>query len=84
MIQTLNLWQVDAFTKEPFKGNPAAVIVLYEEICDELMQTLLKTTYLKLLLYSNVMVRILYYVGSPQCLKLTFVVMRPWHLRIFI
>lgn len=40
MIQILNLWQVDAFTKEPFKGNPAAVIVLYEEICDELMQNI--------------------------------------------
>ena len=36
----MKFWQVDAFTKEPFKGNPAAVFVLEEEISDELMQNI--------------------------------------------
>ncbi len=36
----MKFWQVDAFTKEPFKGNPAAVFVLEEEIDDQLMQNI--------------------------------------------
>ena len=36
----MKFWQVDAFTKEPFKGNPAAVFVLKEELSDELMQNI--------------------------------------------
>lgn len=36
----MKFWQVDAFTKEPFKGNPAAVFVLKESIDDELMQNI--------------------------------------------
>jgi PhzF family phenazine biosynthesis protein len=34
----MNFWQVDAFTKEPFKGNPAAVFILQEPLQDKLMQ----------------------------------------------
>jgi PhzF family phenazine biosynthesis protein len=34
----LPFWIVDAFASEPFKGNPAAVYILHEEITDELMQ----------------------------------------------
>ncbi len=34
----MKFWQVDAFTKEPFRGNPAAVFVLEQNISDELMQ----------------------------------------------
>ena len=34
----LSFYQVDAFTDQAFGGNPAAVIILKEEISDELMQ----------------------------------------------
>ncbi len=34
----MKFWQVDAFTKEPFKGNPAAVFILHSPLSDELMQ----------------------------------------------
>lgn len=37
---TIKYWQVDAFTKERFKGNPAIVIVLTEEMDDALMQNI--------------------------------------------
>lgn len=40
MISPLNFWQVDAFTNQPFKGNPAAVFVLREEMKDSLMQNI--------------------------------------------
>jgi PhzF family phenazine biosynthesis protein len=40
MVTTLNFWQVDAFTNQPFKGNPAAVFVLHQELSDELMQNI--------------------------------------------
>ena len=33
----MKFWQVDAFTNEPFKGNPAAVFILNEELPDSLM-----------------------------------------------
>ena len=34
-------WQVDAFTDQPFKGNPAAVFLFCkEELSDELMQNI--------------------------------------------
>ena len=36
----MKFWQVDAFTKDPFKGNPAAVFVLEQEISDDLMQNI--------------------------------------------
>lgn len=34
----MKFWQVDAFTNQPFQGNPAAVFVLDKPISDELMQ----------------------------------------------
>lgn len=34
----MKFWQVDAFTENPFSGNPAAVVVLKEDISDELKQ----------------------------------------------
>jgi len=37
-MQTLPLFQVDAFTSEPFRGNPAAVCVLDRERPDSWMQ----------------------------------------------
>ena len=37
-MKSLKFWQVDAFTKEVFKGNPAAVFVLERELPDDLMQ----------------------------------------------
>ncbi|PZP56176.1 MAG: hypothetical protein DI586_04635, partial [Micavibrio aeruginosavorus] len=36
----MKFWQVDAFTKQAFKGNPAAVVILHENISDELMQNI--------------------------------------------
>lgn len=36
----MKFWQVDAFTKEPFKGNPAAVFMLEEALSDALMQNI--------------------------------------------
>jgi PhzF family phenazine biosynthesis protein len=36
----MRFWQVDAFTKEPFKGNPAAVFVLQEPLTDAVMQNI--------------------------------------------
>lgn len=40
MSKFLNFWQVDAFTKEPFKGNPAAVFILDDPLDDALMQNI--------------------------------------------
>lgn len=37
---TITLYQVDAFTREPFHGNPAAVCLLTEPMSDEWMQAL--------------------------------------------
>ena len=36
----LKVFQVDAFTSSLFKGNPAAVVILENEIPDELMQNI--------------------------------------------
>lgn len=38
MKKSLKFWQVDAFTNQVFKGNPAAVFIYDEEMSDELMQ----------------------------------------------
>ncbi|MED3661229.1 PhzF family phenazine biosynthesis protein [Ureibacillus terrenus] len=37
-MKELPIYQIDAFTGEPFKGNPAAVVVLDEWLPDEIMQ----------------------------------------------
>lgn len=37
---TMKFWQVDAFTDQPFKGNPAAVCILEKPLSDELMQNI--------------------------------------------
>lgn len=34
----LDLWQIDAFTDRPYRGNPAAVCLLHERKSDEWMQ----------------------------------------------
>lgn len=39
-MKTLSLWQVDSFTKEPFKGNPAAVVITKFPLPEELMQNI--------------------------------------------
>jgi PhzF family phenazine biosynthesis protein len=39
-MQTLPIYQVDAFTDEPFAGNPAAVVLLDAWIPDSLMQAI--------------------------------------------
>ncbi len=38
MIYPITLYQVDAFTSEPFKGNPAGVCILEKEMPEEWMQ----------------------------------------------
>ena len=40
MSKQHQFWQVDSFTTEPFKGNPAAVVILKEELSDDLMQNI--------------------------------------------
>jgi PhzF family phenazine biosynthesis protein len=39
MIKPKLIYQVDAFTSEPFKGNPAAVCILEKEMPDSWMQS---------------------------------------------
>ena len=39
-MKEFRFWQVDAFTKEKFKGNPAAVLILEKELDDQLMQNI--------------------------------------------
>ncbi|MAS86758.1 MAG: hypothetical protein CMH30_02080 [Micavibrio sp.] len=38
----MKIWQVDSFSNEPFKGNPAAVVLLDRQISDELMLNIAK------------------------------------------
>lgn len=40
MKKEIKFWQVDAFASEAFKGNPAAVFVLEEEIDDATLQSI--------------------------------------------
>lgn len=42
MNREIKTYQVDAFTEEAFKGNPAAVCILEEDISDELMKSIAK------------------------------------------
>lgn len=42
MNNKIKTYQVDAFTIEAFKGNPAAVCILEEDISDELMKNIAK------------------------------------------
>lgn len=42
MNKKITTYQVDAFTGQAFKGNPAAVCILEEDISDELMQSIAK------------------------------------------
>ncbi len=37
---TIPIYQVDAFTRKPFSGNPAAVVLLNEQMSDEWMLAL--------------------------------------------
>ncbi len=37
---TIPIYQVDAFTRKPFSGNPAAVVLLNEQMPDEWMLAL--------------------------------------------
>ena len=41
-MKELKFWQVDAFTDEPFRGNPAAIFILDKIIQDELMLKIAK------------------------------------------
>ena len=36
--KTISIYLVDAFTKEPFKGNPAAVCILQNKLEDNILQ----------------------------------------------
>ena len=42
MNKKFKIYQVDAFTSEAFKGNPAGVCILEEDISDELMKNIAK------------------------------------------
>ena len=39
-MKEFRFWQVDAFTKKAFNGNPAAVLIIEEELDDQLMQNI--------------------------------------------
>ena len=41
-MKEFKFWQVDAFTDEPFRGNPAAIFILNENLQDELMLKIAK------------------------------------------
>ena len=59
----MKMYQVDAFTKELFKGNPAAVFVMDEWLDEQLMQNiamennLSETAFVKMLDESNYEIR---------------------------
>jgi len=38
IMNRIKIYQVDAFTDEVFKGNPAGVCILEEELNEELMK----------------------------------------------
>lgn len=38
--KAISIYQVDAFTKEPFKGNPAAVCILQDKLEDNILQSI--------------------------------------------
>ncbi len=38
--KTISIYQVDAFTKEPFKGNPAAVCILQDKLEDNILKSI--------------------------------------------
>ncbi|MDZ5000569.1 PhzF family phenazine biosynthesis isomerase, partial [Clostridium perfringens] len=40
MNKEIKIYQVDAFTNKAFKGNPAAVCILEDDINDELMKSI--------------------------------------------
>ena len=61
----MKMYQVDAFTTELFKGNPAAVIVRDEWLAVDLMQNIA--------LENNLAETAMILVGSPLRLKWTFV-----------
>ncbi|MGJ0841900.1 PhzF family phenazine biosynthesis protein [Clostridium tertium] len=60
MRNKIKIYQVDAFTSESFKGNPAAVCILEDDISDELMKNiaqemnLSETAFVKLLKNFNI------------------------------
>ena len=60
MKNKIKIYQVDAFTSEAFKGNPAAVCILENDISDELMKNiaqemnLSETAFVKPLKNSNI------------------------------
>lgn len=60
MRNKIKIYQVDAFTSESFKGNPAAVCILEDDISDELMKNiaqemnLSETAFVKPLKNSNI------------------------------
>ncbi|GAA0815127.1 PhzF family phenazine biosynthesis protein [Clostridium tertium] len=60
MRNKIKIYQVDAFTSESFKGNPAAVCILEDDISDELMKNiaqemnLSETAFVKHLKNSNI------------------------------
>lgn len=60
MRNKIKIYQVDAFTSESFKGNPAAVCILEDDISDELMKNiaqemnLSETAFVKQLKNSNI------------------------------
>jgi len=71
-MNRLNIYQVDAFAEEPFKGNPAAVIPLREWLPDELMQ--------QIAMENNLSETVFFVPLSPEKMKVTGA---DYHIRWF-
>jgi len=77
----MKMYQVDAFTKELFKGNPAAVIVVDEWLDDRLMQNiamennLSETAFVKTIDETNYEIR-WFHQSFLHSMRLRFVGMR--------
>lgn len=71
-MNKLNIYQVDAFAEEPFKGNPAAVIPLREWLPDELMQ--------QIAMENNLSETVFFVPLSPEKMKVTGA---DYHIRWF-
>lgn len=80
----MKMYQVDAFTTELFKGNPAAVIVLDEWLEDGLMQNialennLSETAFVKVIDSDNYAIR--WFTPTKE---VDFVVMRHWPAALY-
>ena len=78
----LDIYQVDAFAKEIFKGNPAAVCPLDEWIDAELMQKIALENNLARRRFLSKKMMFTRFAGLRRRLKLIFADTRLWRARL--